>query len=297
MTTGGGELATIFPLFAIGYAMGYYFYIRHSLWVLLIGLSFGLVGYASGKRAIYIVIPPFILVCYGVFFLQNKNLPANLVRRFLRHFLICLVVAVPVWVYGVDNSSGIKAEDPELGFRDKVWNAFQFAKEHEQAQLADGRTFARTNTSIHVLNTLVSSNLWHIVYGYGPNSFTEKSGEQEEGAYGFRSLGIGYGITGWSMDTIAIGLPGMILFLAAYGLAFRDVITIANMKARARHWKAIHFGTLLGFLVLFWTYFFYSRIVITVNPITLTLLFYAGLLSSPTNCLPCGALQLRTVYP
>jgi len=62
MTVSGGELATVFSLFALCYVMGYYFYVRSSLWIMLITVSLGLVGYASEKRAIFFLIPLFLLV-------------------------------------------------------------------------------------------------------------------------------------------------------------------------------------------------------------------------------------------
>ena len=82
------------------------------------------------------------------------------------------------------------------------------------------------------------------------------------------------------MDTIAIGVPGMLLFLAAYGSAFLRILRFPKAMLQSSNMRAIYFGTVSGFLVLFWTYLFYGNTVIVANPITFTVLFYAALFSS-----------------
>lgn len=283
MTTGNGVLATEFPLFAMCCTMGYYFYVRNSLSVMLIGFSFALVGYASDKRAIFFMMPLFLLVCIGVFFLQKKRSNVEFVSRFLIHITLCLFITLPFLIYGIDNTEGIASGDEKLRFIDKVLYVLQYAREYEQGERGDGATSGRISTSINVLTNLGSWSSQHILFGRGPSSFTDKSGEQEKSAWDFKSLGIAYGIVGWSKDTIAVGLPGMFFFIAAYGLVFRDILRFQNKKPLSNDGKAIYFGTILGFIVLFYAYFFYSSNVLTANPITFTLLFYAALFCSPVN--------------
>ena len=292
-----GELAAVFPLFALCYVMGHYFYVRNSLSVMLIGFSFALVGYASDKRAIFFLMPLFLLVCFAVFFFQKKKINVELVRRFLIHITLCLFIALPFWVYGIDSTKGISSGNKKLRFLDKVLYALQYAQEYEQGERGDGGTSGRISTSINVLTNLGSWSSQHILFGRGPRSFTDKSGEREKGAWDFKSLGIAYGIVGWSRDTIAVGLPGMFFLVVAYALVFRDIVRFQNIKSLSLQGKAIHFGTVSGFIVLFYTYFFYGGIVVGANPITFVLLFYAALFCSPVNLSSQGMLQSRKRLP
>ncbi len=283
MTVSGGELATLFPLFAIGGALGYYFYIRQSLWVMLIALSFTIVGYASGKRAIYFLVPCHVLLCVLIYLLRSEHLRANTLRRILRHAAICALIALPLWLYGMDRSYGLSSGNPHASVVERFTDALRFASEYERGELSDGRTMGRTSTSIKILRFLSSADIWRILFGFGPNAFSESRGEQEGGGYGFSTLHIAYGITGWSMDVVSIGVPGMVLFLAAYGAVVRDMMRAVSIETLPCRWRAIHFGVLLGFILTFYMYFFYSGIVVTANPVTLTLLAYAGLLTGSVS--------------
>src|SRR5690349_10001953 len=72
MSVGGGELAGIFPLLGFGFALGWYLYVNRSLGILLIAVSFGLIGYASGKRVIYLLFPVMTIV-NGVLYLALRK--------------------------------------------------------------------------------------------------------------------------------------------------------------------------------------------------------------------------------
>jgi hypothetical protein len=284
MTTTGGELATVFPLFAMCFTIAFYFYVKNSVWVMLAGLSFGLIGYASGKRAIFFLMPLFLVICFGLFSIfERKAMTRRFIRRFVLHALFCLLLFLPLWLTGIETTEGTSSDGEEKSLYGKVRHAIEYAAEYEtgEAEWGNKGTSGRVSTSIHVLQTLCAWRLERILIGWGPGSFTTKSDEQTAMGRGFASLDIAYGIVGWSQDTICIGVPGMLLLCGAYGLAFRRCIIVRNMSLLSPYWKAIHFGTVLGFIVFFYEYLFYGSLILMSNPITFVLLFYAALLCSP----------------
>ena len=106
MTVGGGILATIFPLVALGACMGYYFYVRHSWLVLLLGFSFGIVGFASGKRTIFFVLPIFFTLYLCLWKVLTRYYTRVLsAQSIARHLAICGIIVSPIALYGLLNTN------------------------------------------------------------------------------------------------------------------------------------------------------------------------------------------------
>lgn len=276
MAVNGGTMAAIFPLVAIGYAMGYYLYVRRSAWILLAGIAFGVVGYASGKRAIYFLIPACIsvnlLLHYALIGRLHQRVPA---ARLLLHLSACAVISVPVAIYGISQSQGIAlAEGNSVSVLEVLQHALDFACQYEFQQGRQGYTMGRSAASAQVIESLSSANVNSLLFGGGPSVLSSA-----RGYHLFGPLNVIYGFVGWSWDALGIGLPPVIFFALSYGLVFRSVFVRIRAKRLGRVWRALAFGTLAGLVVLLYSYFFYA----SLDPVlTFTVLYYAAILASPS---------------
>ncbi len=272
MSVGGGELATIFPLFALAYVMGYYFFVRPSFWVLFVGLAFGIVGYASGKRAIYFTVPAFVAANAGLYVFVVRRHVGLIKVTFPVHMLACAVITMPLALYGLESSQGIGVGSSGSDAKQAITYAFDFARGYEAGITGDGRVTGRASANTRVLTGLTASTPTYALFGWGPTALIRKGGHTLYGT-DFAPLGIAYGIVGWSRDVISIGLPGAVFCILAYAAALRRTYRSVRMKAPKGEHGALAFGTLSGFCVVFYSYFAYGSAAMTSGAITFPLLF------------------------
>jgi len=279
MTTAGGGLATLFPLLTVSYALGYYFYVRRSLWVLLAGFSFLLVGFASGKRAIYFVVPALALAIIILYcWLERGRMLAAVLPRLILHLGLCAMAVLPAVVYGISHSDGIGVSSDGATVSEIFEHALDYAQVYEYGRANNGMVAGRSGASEKVFEAIMDEPVSTLLFGWGPAALMPKRGDALQGGGGFRPLGITYGIVGWSHDAISIGLPGTALHLLFLLTLARGLYRRTRQADLSTLWRGLCFGTLAGFVGLLYSYLFYSVPHVLVE---FVLYFYVAIVLSP----------------
>jgi len=267
----GGSLATEFPLLAMGLTVPFYLYHRRNPLLLLLAWAFFLVGYASGKRAIYFFAPPLYLLILGWYVVRTRTLHALKQSLWGASILTCLV---PLLLLGMSRSHGLGQEHSD-GPRERVAQMFDKGAEYTEREGPTGQTEGRTATNRRVLSMLLGGQ-WEItLFGLGPSSMRE-----EEKRY--LDLGIGYGICGWAQDVICIGWPGMMLYVLFHVYLFRRLRLTASPQSNP-YWLALRFGAEISLIVFACVYFSYSASLSTGGQLTYVYFYLLALLMSPQH--------------
>ena len=286
ITMQGGILGTVFPLVALGASMGYYFHVRRSLWILLVGFSFGLVGFASGKRAIYFAMPVFFLLNALLFLALNRyRLTIPLRGRFFAHIGACALLTAPAALYGMRNSDLGRTRNASSSVSGFLLAAVDFARSYEMADGPRTGATGRTTASLRVLEWLMITSPREALLGRGPMSFFGSIYRPVRPG-GFGELGIAYGIVGWSHTCISIGIPGVMFFGLAYGSVIRSLWRAAPMCRDSSYRAFVLFVGLSGCLTLLFEYFFYGSTMAGIGVISFLVLLAAGVSVSPRGDWP-----------
>lgn len=283
ITLGGGILATIFPLVAMGACMGYYFYIRPSWWSMLLGYGFGIIGFASGKRAIYFIMPAFFAINLLLFnALERRRVTASSNRRLVWHILGCSLLVLPASLSAMRNSGLGHSAEHASSLREFIGAAVDYAGEYDTGWSRHGGATGRTSASLTVIGNLGTAPATEVLFGLGPSSFYGGP-QRPNGTGAFRAFDISYGIVGWSHTSISIGLPGVLFLMLGYGSAlislFRRVRS--HVFVPYRGWTA--FAGLSGGGALLYEYFFYGSSLTGIGAISFFVLFAVGLAASPLS--------------
>lgn len=282
MTAGGGELAALFPILALGYAMGWYFYVNRSAWVLLIALSFSLVGYASGKRATYILFPLFVCfnaICYRC--LRKQRRPELFAARQCLVAVVCIGACVIGGIYGMNQSIGFnRALTKSEGGIDMFGTITRYIADYESGTTA-GLAAGRASASTVAIQEVAAEGMARALFGWGPGAFLQKSGNAVGG--GFAPLGIAYGIVGCVHATIAVGLLGALFYFAAYFSVLVQVYKVITQGRLAPQRATVAFGTLSGCVLLLYAFLGYGSVFMFSGWVTFPLLFFAGVVCSPVS--------------
>jgi hypothetical protein len=277
ITAGGGEMAAIVPLLALGFAVAYYFVLRPSLWVLVLGLSFGLIGYGSGKRAIFFTMPMFSVIFAGAVCAMQPVSRTRRMAKFAIHASLCAAVAVPIMIYGISNSTGIGATiSGAEDLRDMAVRSVQYATDYENSKTSNGLMAGRRSALTRVMEDLADyPTVKKFLVGGGPATFFPKNGNSTIGS-DFRPLGIGYGIVGLTRDILSLGLVGALFYCCALGVAMSAAYNAAKNLMLAQIDRTVAVGSVAGFIVLLYTYLFYGASAVTSGTISFVVFFLAG---------------------
>lgn len=269
LEAGAGTPATAFPLLAMAYVMAFYFYYKRSAWMVLLAFAFGIVGYSSGKRAIYFLMPTFYALLLVWYCVRERSL-ANL-RQIITPFLVCALF-VPVMMFGLTDSKQF-GHLQGAGIAEILTGSFEVVGEYNNWTNASGETSGRNATSLKVLSLLPQEIFGDLLLGLGPASMKD-AGEER----GQKQIGIDYGLVDWSIMTLSIGWPGLLFHMSFFfwlwwKLHLRDSSRF-NSAARA-----LYFGCHLGFAAFFILYFFYGGTMF--DWITFLQLFCVAIILSP----------------
>ena len=267
----GGGLATEFPLLAMGLTVPFCLYCRKNPLLLLLAWAFFLVGYASGKRAIYFLGPPLYLFLLGWYVFRIRTLHALKQSMWGASVLACLV---PFLVQGMSRSHGLGQTYAD-GPRARVVQAIGSAKGYTMAEGIAGRTTGRTATSRRVFSTLTSGQWEKILFGRGPSAM-------REGGEGRDDLMIGYGTCGWARDVICIGWPGMMLYVLFHLCLFHRLRSTVSPKG-SPYGLALRFGAEISFTVLAFVYFCYSASLSAGGQLAYVYFYLLALIMSPQH--------------
>lgn len=263
----GGENATVFPLFAMGYGLAIYFEYRPRLATLLLTLSFGLISYASRKRGFYFYLPPLLAIT----FLLHQINPGPARRRLLSWATVGALAVLTI-IGGVLSTPSLRGDEANTGMT-AMRHAVAYGMEYEGGTSVEGRTTGRSGTSRRVWHQLSGAGLDTALFGWGPGIAKAKGGDIEE-------LDIAYGLTGWSRDAISIGWPGTLFYIGLMAAWWRQA-----HRARAAeplpYWRALALGTTLGYWVWAATHFTYGATFALWGVPSFVLAYFTALVASP----------------
>ena len=277
----------------MAYVLAFYFYYRRSLWVIVLALSFGLVGYASGKRAVYFLMP-FLYVCTILWYCYREKSHAAIAR--IQAPILLLVFLSPVIVFGLTNSKRFAHLKDTTGVTEFAVGATDVIAEYTLRGVDSDQTFGRTANSLKLLKNLPRDAFGKYLFGLGPacmmNHGGKRAGEQE---------GITYGVVGWVRDTISVGWPAMLLYVGFYVLLWRRLVH-RRSAITSDYARAVHFGTHVAFLAYFLLYFFYCDSFIMSGWFSFAHFYFLAILLSPVHatwlrCQPADSLGPRRKHP
>ena len=244
MSSSGGTTASTFPLLISSLIIFIYFFlkrtkIKSTLLILLLLISVFLLGYSSGKRAIYFTIPLFFLIIFVISYLKLRS------ERFFTKktigFFIIIIFFTPLLFYGILNSKGLNynLNGNESNFQ-IIENVILYAEEYESST-SDGLTIGRTNTTEKIVENL-QNNYNLLIFGNGFNSIKDETT--------LFKLGVGYGIVGITRDIISVGLIFSIFII----LEFLILIKGSSTRVTDKFSSSLRFILYILFLFIHLTY-------------------------------------------
>lgn len=267
-----GGLATVFPLFAMGLTLSLYLHYRPSILLLILSWAYLLVGYASGKRAVYFLAPSLYIFTLALYLVRVRTPRAF--KRFLEA-VVLFVCLLPVLLLGVSRSHGI-SQTHSRNSLERIGYAFNAAVDYTTGETQVGRTTGRMATNRRVLSTLWSVRAQTVLFGWGPSAM--RTGEEER----YEKLMITYGICGWARDVICIGWPGMIICVL-FQLRVFFCLWSHRPPRYSAFWMAMRFGAEIGFFVIMLSYISYSSSTVTVGHLSYVYFYLLALLMSPQH--------------
>lgn len=254
-----GALATVFPLFGIGLIISFFlFHKKKSLMlyvILIIGLL--LIGFASGKRAIWIY-TPLLFTSIFIIYIRVKNRIS--LEQLWKYSMIILFV-VGLALYSGGRLIPTLNPENEVGGTFDIEYMIYYAHEYSTRTTGTGETFGRINTTKRVIE-VVSQNKETMLFGFGPDAIERGENARERTS----EFGVSYGLTGFSYTLLTTGFLGAILIPILYlFFCFKVMSNFKNMKRGYQ--KALAFGFIVStsvFLIDFFTYsksFLYSEVM------------------------------------
>lgn len=241
----GGGAAAAFPLLVSGFALCHYLLRDRALpWLALAFLS-ALVGYASGKRAIYFHLPVlyFALLSWFAWHLRDRTPMTRIVA-----VVAIVALVVPIFAYGIQHSKQIAHKRSNAALTEQFDYAFNTAMDYE-TKTYEGRSTGRISTTLNLLSWIDQIDLPTAALGNGPSSFMG-------GKKGKALLRIGYAASGFVKDTASIGVIGMLALVAFYLTVWIQVAR-HSLGIPSAYFDAVRWGTLVLFPIFLALYFSY----------------------------------------
>ncbi|MEO1033012.1 MAG: hypothetical protein AAFX55_16530 [Bacteroidota bacterium] len=255
----GGVLATIFTIFIMPFFLFYYLKVK-NMYYLLLSLSTLVIGIASGKRA---VIFYFLILSIITIFKSQKN-KLNPFKVVLPVVLILISVNIAI----LNVSSGVingVFEDFTGNYGEATTYAIEYSTGLDTRANATGRIGASQNI---ITNITDPENIDRLFFGYGPSTLM--------GEMIFRPFNIVYGIVGWGMDVISVGLPSLIIYCIIIYMLWRRIRKIKTTNDV--YFNTLVIGTRMAFITWFIAHFTYSGIFVKGPIPALLLMFLCGFL-------------------
>lgn len=250
MSSLGGTTATIFPLFVISVLITIFYFWRsrkYLIYFILLFISVILVGYSSGKRAIYFVIPCFIVaISVGAYFFYPQKVKTFYYKKIIILTLL-MVLCIPVYFYGMRNAGGFRygLAGTETNM-EVLKHSLEYAEEYESREKGEASA-GRSGTTGLILSR-VASDLSFLMHGTGFGSVKDEETMDD--------LGFVYGVVGFSRDIISGGLIFAILTVLFFiSIIFRREYEENDFIAKFMRWVVFavfvftHFGYSANFTV------------------------------------------------
>lgn len=213
MSISGGSLATVWPLtFAPYYYFRYILSGKKSYILIVLGLVF--MGFVSGKRAVYFLIPLSIIIISFLF--RRTAVRKDKLSPFRR--LISLSILFIGLLAGI---AGTESLSQSNGFSFKsIGSALSYVEEYSTAEsVIDGNTIGRTSSTRTAFKSLLNGS--GAIFGNGLGVL--------KGEIGYSAYGIGYGLTGLLRESISLGVIGGWAYLSIY---FSFLMGLWRMRIR-----------------------------------------------------------------
>lgn len=269
MSSIGGTTASTFPLFVVSISLLFFIFHKNmgtkfDFILLLCVVSAILVGYASGKRAIFFSIPLFLAIILIVSFLQLKG-SANFYKKITIIGLLVMSL-IPVYIFGISMSHGFNyGLSGNENSKQVLLEAFTYAQEYENST-SKSSTTGRTGTTIQIVaNSLENGDTF--VFGNGYGSIKDESIKGE--------IGVIYGFVGFTRDILSAGWLVMLLTVL---ILFKIILT--NRSINFNFSKAIRIAMLLIFV---FTHFGYSSDFTVHLKISFLLAIICAFINSPVH--------------
>lgn len=274
MSSLGGTTAATFPLLIVSLSVTFYFFIQPQhkkiyLYLLACVVSAFLVGYASGKRAIFFTLPAFIVLItfLSAFLLKGNKL---FYKRLIMLGFIVLVL-LPVYFFGIKTTAGVNyyLSGNETN-RQMIGNAIEYAINYEDSKSAKGLTTGRSGSSVQVIRNSLQ-NPSFILFGQGYGMVKDDNT--------LSRLGVNYGIVGFTRDIISGGW--IVMFLTVFimlSMIFINRSIISSFTTTLR----------IAIMTIFlFTHFIYSSDFAVSLKLNFLLVFLLVFINSPahTDCL------------
>lgn len=270
MSSLGGTTATSFPLLVSSIVLLVFLFSKKTTKLsisitLILFMSVFLVGFSSGKRAIYFVIPLFFVFIFFLSFLKIGS--KSFFKKNFFMFTIMFVLFIPLILFGVNESRGLNyGLSGNENSVQIIKNAFSYAEEYE-SKTADGVTIGRSNTTEKII-TKIEEDTDFLLFGNGYNTINDE-------AELFR-LGVGYGIVGLTRDIVSAGVIFAIL------VVFLILILIYGNKYKIRDNFSSSLRIILIF-VFFFVHFSYSSDFTSHLKLTSIIFILMSLINSPVH--------------
>jgi len=278
MMSGGGGPATTFPMFAFALFFSFFLFtqkVKH----LLVGLSFIIVGYGSGKLGIYFLIPLIALIALILYSKQysgvsffNKRFVQSLVGIFT--LLLLIAIIIPTADVRTDRLNLNK-----LSYIDRFESFFNYAYEENISNIGARYTGTRIATSLRVCDETFSRPPVVFAFGQGFKAYDDLGHTYGQGA--FEEYGIVYGITGWVYDALIYGWPLMFLHVGFFYLIFKKLKKLQKHYNYKYPWNIYLFAANLMFFVFIINYFFYNNNYTIGGWMICIHMYFAGILLAP----------------
>ena len=280
MSSLGGSTASIFPLMVISLSILVYLFNTQQnskLNLILLGfvISASLVGYSSGKRAIFFTIPLFLIIAVILSIHHFVKRPSFYRRLVILIFIISLIS--PFYFLGIKTTKGINylISGNETNI-ELLQNAFEYAVDYGGSVSYKGLNTGRAGSTAQIVSQS-TKNLNLFVFGKGYGSIKEESTTS--------SLGVLYGIVGFTRDIIS---GGWIVMLLTVLILVKVILT--NRSLESKFTKALRLLILFIFLV---THFGYSSDFTVTLKINFLLAILYALINSPVHALCLESILLK----
>lgn len=248
MSSLGGTTATVFPVFITGISVMLYLYSnrqfkkKNIVCLILCVTSVCLMGYSSGKRAIFFLIPFIVLISIAISrFFYVRQYIGN-IRRKIFHLCLVLILLFPVYIVGISTSRGfnygLKGGESNLEI---LKSAVEYARSYESAT-SGGATIGRSGSTKNIMTQAFSSSEYFSVgSGFGSIKDEETANARD----------IGYGVVGFTRDVFSGGF----IYAAAVVIWYIFMFFYTNRQFSSNVARAGKWIVLTIFVI---THFFYS---------------------------------------
>ena len=248
MSSLGGSTATTFLVIVLSISMVVLLYANDRLprkyiyWVLLCIASVMLVGYSSGKRAIYFIAPAVIVVSI---FLTRFNINRERLREFRKKVNSIGVFAIllfPVYMIGITSSQFLLSDKLKRnGSNMEILSAtLDYVLYYESGE-HQGSSTGRSGTTENILkSTFADAKYFFVGSGFG-------SYKDEDVA---KDRNVMYGFVGFSRDVFA----GGIIFAILMAVWFVKAIMYHNNRELDPFSVTLRYMILFAFLFTHFTY-------------------------------------------